>query len=110
MITRNNNPYKFPIRIADGDFETPCPFGVLKNSEFEDIPSECPVCGPDCTCGCLAQLQIAGIGGPTCRACVYHVQILNEEVICYNPAIPQQISGEDFEKIGEEFLYGDILP
>lgn len=90
-IDRSKEPTRIPVRYSDGDYENPCPFGVQKDGDLEIVLDTCPVCGPNCSCGCLEGKTIAGAGGPTCRACVYHVQILDEQVICYNPGIPEQL-------------------
>lgn len=90
-INRDKNPLKLPIRYSNGVYEEPCPFGVLKNPDLEDIITTCPVCGDECTCGCLEQEKIAGVGGDTCLHCVYHVQVMDEQVICYNPGVKEQL-------------------
>ncbi len=68
---------KIPIRVEDGVWVTPCPYGVLVNPAL-DFVKECP-----CQGGELPERgSVAGAGSLTCKACTYFIQILDSQVIC----------------------------
>lgn len=84
-VVRKDPPWRFPIRYSDGEFTDKCKFGVKVGIELEPEIPTCPVCGENCTCGCVEQQMIAGVSSPTCLACHWNVGTYEGDVVCSHP-------------------------
>lgn len=85
---------KIPV-VPDSDGCYPyCPYGVKVDPELEGMGCENPAGSCRRKCTCCTQWCVTRIESPTCQACVYYIQNLDDQVICTHP-IPRNANDDD---------------
>ena len=85
---------KIPL-VPESDGSYPyCPYGVKVDPAIEgDVCSDFECCH-SMHCHSCPKQPIARIDSPTCQACVYYIQNLDDQVICTHP-IPRNENDDD---------------